>query len=103
MLRLRIRPKNIQDRSEKRQELLACNEDTMVFFAAKLPDIILPWDRSLIFPQATKWLDLHSLAARLSTALANDFYDLEGQQRRSIERVFRPALKLMRGVGECMG
>jgi hypothetical protein len=73
MLRLRIRPKNIQDRSEKRQRALACHEDTMVFFAAKLPNIISSWDRSLIFPQASKWLDLHSLAARLSTALANNF------------------------------
>jgi hypothetical protein len=73
MLRLRIRPKNIQNRSEKRQELLACHEDTMVFFAAKLPDIISPWDRSLICPQASKWLELHNLAARLSTALANNF------------------------------
>ena len=46
---------------------------------------------------------MHTLAARLSTALANDFYDLEGQQRRSIGRVFRPALKLMHGVGGAHG
>ena len=75
----------------------------MVCFGAKLPDINSSWDRSLIFPQASKWLDLHTLAARLSTALANDFYDLEEQQRRSIGRVFRPALKLMHGVGGAHG
>jgi len=30
--------------------------------------------KTLIFPQTSKWFDLHILKARLSTALANDFY-----------------------------
>jgi hypothetical protein len=44
---------------------------------------------------------LHILKARLSTALAYDFNDLEEQLRRRIGRIFLPALLLKQEVNEC--